>query len=629
MKAISEFFEKDSDNWFSWVPVLFACGIGLYFSLPFEPSKWITLAVIEFLLIVAYFLRFSQRGLCIVVAVAVVFAGFVNIQVKTLYLEKNLPTPSEGVFYLRGQIMSVDTNFRGRPRIVLGKMESFDDEKIKGQYRLTIVSKTIPLVEGHCVELVAEVSPLMKSGLYGGYQPDRKLFFEGINGSGYVMSSVYELPCPQAYGYWKNKVSQWRREVSEMIAKELPAEEAAVVAAIVAGNRNLMTREQVENYRDSGLAHFLSISGLHMSMIAGLMFFFVRLFMALIPSLALKYNSKKVAAILAVFISTVYLVISGMAVPTQRAYIMTFVVLLAILFERRAISMRVLALAALIILIISPQMLVSISFQLSFAAVIALVAFYERWGEKLERFLSGHNGNCIIRILRGILAYLFGIVLADFVASIATLPFAIYHFNRIALYTSLTNLIAGPLIGLMIMPAVLLALLTIPLGLSWWPLQVVAWGIGWINRLTLWVSELPQSTIEIYSFPLWGFLCIVFGGLWLCLWQQKWRYWGCILILFGSLSLFFVEVPDTIAAENGTTVAVKNSHGKLQAFSGGNAWLKEIWITKFASSHAPTDDNLSMPDLKHINFDEQIGVSIYGKKIKSVREYIGFRPWNK
>jgi competence protein ComEC len=157
--------------------------------------------------------------------------------------------------------------------------------------------------------------------------------------------------------------------MTDTISSYLPSEQAAIISAVLAGNRDFMTQEQIENYRDSGLAHFLSISGLHMSMLAGLMFFFVRFFMALIPALSLRYNSKKVAAVLAFVVSTVYLLVSGAEVPTQRAYIMTFMVLLAVIFERQAISMRILAIAALIILIISPQALVNISFQLSFAAV--------------------------------------------------------------------------------------------------------------------------------------------------------------------------------------------------------------------------------------------------------------------
>lgn len=626
---MQDILDKEKSRWFSWGPVLFGAGIGIYFVLPSEPSRWLTLGVIELLLFAAYVFRLRPVLLKGILILAIVIAGFANIQLRALYLEKKLPVPPEGKMYLRGQVLSADTNYRGRPRILLGEMENLNGDRIKGRYRLTLLGRAETPAIGQCVELVAEVSPLMKANLPGGYQPDRKLFFDGINGSGYVLSGVFEIDCPKPFGLFARKINQWRKDVSSMIARQLPPEQAAIVAAIVTGNRDLMTPEQVAAYRDSGLAHFLSISGLHMSMIAGLMFFLVRLIIAMIPALSLRYNSKKAAAVLAMFVSAVYLVISGAAVPTQRAFIMTFVVLLAVLFERQAISMRVLALAALIILVVSPQMLVSISFQLSFAAVTALVAFYERCGKKVEHFLSGEKGTLAGKVCRGIFAYLAGIVIADLVASLATLPFAIYHFNRIAVYTSLANLAAGPIIGLMIMPAVLLSLLTIPLGLSWLPLKIAGIGVGLVNGLTEYVASLPHAAAEVYSFPLWGLLLITFGGLWLCLWQQKWRHWGWLLIAAGGLSLFTVQVPDIIAADGGRAVAVKGADGKLHALSGGNRWMKQNWLEKFASSQQKENENLPRPELPETDFDKDIGIAVYGTQIETVRDYIGRRPWNK
>lgn len=351
--------------------------------------------------------------------------------------------------------------------------------------------------------------------------------------------------------------------------------------------------------------------------------------MALIPALSLRYNSKKVAAVFAFIVSTVYLLVSGAEVPTQRAYIMTFLVLLAVIFERQAISMRILAIAALVILIISPQALVNISFQLSFAAVVALVAFYERFGGKTERFLSGENLSLLSKIMRGVIAYMIGIVLADLIASLATLPYAVYHFNRISLYTSITNFIAGPIIGLIIMPAILVALLTIPLGLAKFPLKVAGLGVEQINKLTEYVSSLPNATIELYSFPLWGILLITFGGLWLCLWQQKWRHLGWIAIFAGTLSITTVQVPDLMVANDGKTIAVKNENGKLQTFKGGNKWIKQNWLSKYASSNIEEIEDKTKIKIPDVDFEQAQGFAVYGNKIKTVRDYIGYRPWNK
>ncbi len=629
LKNIADILENERSRWFCWFPVLFGLGIGIYFSLPSEPSQWFTLAVVELLLVAAFAVRHYPFLLRIVGVMSIITAGFVDVQLQTLYLEKKLPPPASGDVYIRGQIMSHDTNYRGKPRIVLGNMEDLEGTVIQGKYRLTLLQKVSDIKVGKCVELVAEVAPVMKANLVGGYQPDRRLFYDGINGSGYVLSGVFEIDCPRELNWLVRNIDEWRGVITERISSQLPPKEAAIAAAIVTGNRELMTMQQIENYRDSGLAHFLSISGLHISMIAGLMFFAVRLLMACIPQLGLRYNSKKIAALSALAVSTIYLMISGGAVPTQRAYIMMFMVLTAVWFERQAISMRVLAWAAMIILFFSPQMLINISFQLSFAAVIALVAFYEKFGGRLESFLYGKHLNIVMRIGRGVCAYLLGIVIADLVASMATLPFAIYHFNRIALYTSITNLLSGPIIAFWIMPAILLTLLLLPLGMMSVPLWVAGKGIAVINEITTRVAEMPHSVAEICSFPLWGLLLIVGGGLWLCIWQTKWRNAGWIFILCGCLSLMFVRVPDIIAGDGGKAMARRNEWGKIQVFSGGNKWMKQNWLEKFASANAPQQDNLQAPDLKNIDFDEVIGVSIYGDEVYTVRDYIGRRPWNR
>ena len=178
------------------------------------------------------------------------------------------------------------------------------------------------------------------------------------------------------------------------------------------------------------------------------------------------------------------------------------------------------------------------------------------------------------------------------------------------------------------MPAVLLALLTLPLGLSGLAFKISGLGIGWVNALTAWVSSLPSAAVEIYSFPMWGLLLILFGGLWLCLWQMKWRHLGWIFIFIGSFSLLTVKIPNLIVADNGETLAIKNSYGKLQTFSDGNSWMKQNWLAKYASTNAPKDEKLNPLPLPEINFEQDIGAVVIKNKITTIRQSIGYRPWN-
>ena len=609
-------------------PIIMGLGIWTYFAMPFEPSKWWTVAAVEILLLLAYIFRHYPSILRIIFLLFIFVFGFCNIQIKTAYLSEQLPSIKEQKVYLRGEVFSRDTNYNGKPRIVIGNMERLSGSRIKGKYRLTLLHSRYLPQTGNCVELVAEVAPLMKANSVGGYQPDRNLFFEGLNGSGYVLSQVFPIDCAVPNNFWREKIDKIRRSITSKIENTLPKNQASIASAILSGNRELMSKEQADNYRNSGLAHFLSISGLHMSMIAGLMFFFIRLIMATIPKIALRYNSKKVAAFCAIIVSTIYLIISGTAVPTQRAYIMVFIILLAAIFERKAISMRNLALAASFILIISPQMLISISFQLSFAAVTAMIAFYESFSTKIHRFLSADNSGLIGKTFRIIITYLSGVIIADFIASAATLPFVIYHFNKVALYTSLTNLLSGPIIAFIIMPAILLSLLFMPLGMAGFSLKISGFGIGLINGITSWVSSFDGATLWIPSFSPIGMFIIVCGGLILCLQKSKLRHLGWLLIFAGASNLFFIQTPDIIAADNGKTIAIKDHNGKLQLLAGGNHWIKQNWANKYNAvfSNDSFDKHF---DLSSIDFSEAIGINVYNSKILTVRDYIGQRPWNK
>lgn len=381
-----------------WVPVFFAAGIGVYFALPSEPPLWTAAAPFALLPLLWLFRRRPVvRGVVLLLLLAT--AGFADVQLKSFCLSRKAPPAEDGKLYLRGRIDRLDTNYRGRPRIVLGEMYDFEDNPVAGRYRLSMIHRDPGLEVGDCVEMVAAVSPPFPPSLADGYQFDRRLFFDGITGTGYIPSEVLPVKCPDSSPRLADRAAALRRSIVERIYNILPPDEAAVAVAIVAGDQTKISRPLIDAYRNSGLAHFLSISGLHMSMLAGLMFFLVRMVMALIPPLSLRYNSKKVAAVLAIFIGAVYLVISGAAIPAQRAFIMTLVVLLAVLFERQAISVRTLTWAALIVLVVTPEALVGASFQMSFAAVFALVAFYEKYAGRLNRFLSGEEVSLPLKIV--------------------------------------------------------------------------------------------------------------------------------------------------------------------------------------------------------------------------------------
>ena len=657
-----------------WLPVCFGVGIGLYYLLPQEPSKWLTLLMIEGLILAAIILRYHPRVLKVLLVLGLVVGGFGWVQVRSIYLASQMGDVPAHKLYLQGSILKVDHSLKGMLRLTMDNLSGFEGEKIKGRFRITLRQKKGDYRAGQCVEMVATLLPRAKAQLPQGYQFDRKNFYNGLSGSGYAESRAFEVECKKAISHrdkLKIDIDGWRQKIVNRINSVLPPDEASIVAAILAGQQGGISQELIKYYRDSGLSHFLSISGLHMSMIAGLMFFFIRLLIAIYPPLALRYNSKKVAAIFAIIISVVYLLISGAAIPAQRAFIMTFIVLLGVLFNRRAISMYTIAWAAFIVLLITPEALTSASFQMSFAAVVGLIAFYEKNATHLEKWFKKDKSSLIITFVKSMFIYLLGIIIADLVASLAALPFEIYHFNQISLYSLVANLAAGPIIGFIIMPFTLLSLILMPLGLDYYSSQVVGFGVGLVNGITAWVSNIPGALLEVLSMPLWGLVLMVLGGLWLCLWERNWRWLGLIAIVIGASSMIGLSKPDVLINEDGKVIAIRDNENNLVVLpSRGKAFTKQLWLEKTASPALPQNrikllkkiyqgkatapkwldlscdkesclykQRVKIIKNKEIRIDNQKldltnsgGLAVYLERkarIISVRDYIGNRLWNK
>ena len=635
-------WQQDASRRILWLPVLFAMGIAWYFSLKTEPSKWLTLSVIEAFIFAAVLFRRHIRILKVLGCLALIAAGFAVVQIKAIWLDTAVERLPAETFYFKGRITGIDTNYQGRKRFIFDGIEDFNGVFYSGKYRITQRSKTDNAEIGQCVELIGQIKPLAKEVMVGGYQFDRKGYFEGLKGSGFAESRWFVTDCPDKSP--KHDVAAFtgnlRRRIVGHIDSVLPESQAGVALAIIAGEKGAVSEKLYAQYRNSGLAHFLSISGLHMSMLAGLMFFLVRFVLALVPAVALRFDTKKIAAVFAVIISAVYLVISGQAVPAQRAFIMTFVVLLGVLADRRAISMYTIALAAFIVLFFSPEVLVSASFQMSFAAVLGLIAFYEKISRRIQSFFSGGN-----KVVKGVFLYVSGVVVSDFIASLMTLPFAVYHFNMVAVYTTLGNFLAGPVIGLVIMPFVLLSMLLMPFGLDIPFLKIVGLGIEAVNRITSWVSALPNAGYYVPSMPLWGQVLIVAGGLWLMLWQAKWRWFGIAGIIAGLLSITTVQTPDILIGAEAKAVAVKNTGGKLEiAASRGGRFIKDVWKNKYevVGTTAKLQDYPNLKIAKNTvtingrkyNLDEAIGLSVWLRAdgsplVRTIRDDIGRRLWNK
>jgi competence protein ComEC len=361
----------------------------------------------------------------------------------------------------------------------------------------------------------------------------------------------------------------------------LPDARGALAAALMTGERGAIPESVIQAMRDSGLAHLLAISGLHMGLVAGLLFFALRALMALVPALALRQPIKKWAAAVAVCGAFAYLCLVGAPVPTQRAFLMVSIVLLAVILDRSALSLRLVAWAAFAVLLIAPESLLSASFQMSFAAVTALVAGYEALGARGRRAVAEHGPAARLAL------YLGGVALTSVIAIAATAPFAVYHFNRLAWYGLAANLVAVPLTGFWIMPWALLAFALLPFGLEALALTPMGWGLGAVIAVAETIAGLPGAVQPVRALPAAGLLLVVAGGLWLCLWWRPWRLAGPVLILAGLSGAALVTPPDLLASGDGRLLAVRGADGALWLSSVRRArFTAETWLRRAGLAEA-------------------------------------------
>src|SRR6266853_244271 len=342
-----------------------------------------------------------------------------------------------------------------------------------------------------------------------------------------------------------------------------------------------MAEEVKEAFRQSGLSHLLAIAGLHLGLVGGFVFFAVRGGLALIPWVALRYPIKKITAVVTLIVLFCYLMISGAAIPTQRAFIMTGIVFAAILIDRLRLSMRICALAALVVLLLDPASLIGVSFQMSFGAVVALIAVYETWGSRLARLF--HRGG----FGRKVLGYCGAVAVTTVVATVGTEPFAIYHFHHLVLYSPLANVIAVPISAMWTLPWGVIACLLMPFGLEKVALVPMGWGIDVTIVVAQWVAALPGNVWSMPRLPTFGVVLVALGGCWLCLWQGRWRLWGTAGIAAGMATILLTSPPDLILADFGRFLAARAPDGNYLVADTGEKLDRSFLVQETGASLLP------------------------------------------
>lgn len=583
ISGVREEMSKQTGRGFLWLVVAFAAGVALFFSWRFDPhvSFGILFLVVGVTIVVG-----GSRWVSVQFWGAVIIAvglGHTSAQIRTWIVNAPILEEEQGPLQLSARVVQADWRPEGN-RIVIEDFEIpfLTPEKTPKRLRLTLPARHgIPTV-GSRIVVRAVVRPAGSPVVPDGFQFRRFLYFNGIGGTGYSLGQ-WQLSQAKPESGWRDSFRSWveqlRRQVGDRIVDIVSGPDGAVAAALINGEQSAIPQDLQEAYRVSGIAHLLSISGVHMSLLAGIVFFLVRRALAL-TRLAARTDTKKIAACVGLGATGFYLLISGMSIPAVRSFLMVSVVLAAILIDRTDLSLRTLAWAALFLTALYPEAIFGPSFQMSFLAVLSLVALYEQAWLKVK--WRDINGGFLLLRAGGI--YIAALVVTDLVAGGATALFAAYHFNRLPTYSLIANLAAVPITGAWIMPSGLLGLILMPFGLDNIPFEVMGVGVTLIDDIARTVAAWPGAQFHVPPMST-AVMCIAaLGIIFVCLWNGRLRWLGFAPVLISMLQPGLSTPPDLLVDESARVFAVSDQNGGL-VFKPGRAgrFVREVWTDRYGA----------------------------------------------
>jgi competence protein ComEC len=583
--ALAATFEREMERGrgFLWVPVALSVGIVIYYCLPAEPNVWALLALTAAAIGFVWRGRHSVAGFRVALILALVAGGVLAAKLRTDWVSApQLNRKIIGV--VTGWVAAAEETPTGGRRITLrvASIAGVAAGDLPRLARITIRAKAAAsLAVGDAISMTASIGPPNGPVMPGGYDFAFVPYYQGIGATGFAYGNAHADPAlgPAPLGIRMSEpLARLRDLIRVRIEQALPGDYGHIAAALIMGDQRGIADGTQNAMRASGLGHILSISGLHLALVAGAVFWLVRALLALSPALALNYPIKKWAAGTALAAATFYLGISGAEVATVRSWLMLAVMLSAVLLDRRALTLRNVAFAALLILVISPDSLLSISFQMSFAATIALISAHETWVAHRRASLAaeGARERTLVNRAREVVVAL---LVTAFVAGLATAPFGAYYFQRIAPLTVVANIAAEPAVGFVVMPMAMLTLVLMPFGLEVVPLTVMKWGLEWMVAVANVTAAWSDGLGSVPALPVLALVLVTAGFLWLALWRERWRLAGLIPIVVALPIAALAPRADIVVAEDAAAVAVRGGDGHFAILGGKGATFDvENWL---------------------------------------------------
>lgn len=577
-RKIITVIETQYPHQFLWSPVFFAFGIVLYFTLPFEPNTTLLISaavtgLAGFLLLITRYSALCRLcALFMLILIGFSWAGGTAHRMSTPKIDGNYYGP------VWGRVVKIDKSYSDKIRITLDTVTipNLARTKTPERVRISLHDKSAPIKDtkkpmliilpGDYIMATAHLLPPAGPVEPGGFDFSRHAWFLKLGGIGYTRIPV--LKWREADNGMLFHLERWRVQIAHYIQTKIPNQEGQFASAILTGNRMGLNTDTVEALRQTNLSHMLAISGLHMGLVAGFVFALMRIILIALPVSEKYISSKKIAAIIAMLSALLYLYMSGASISTQRAYIMIVVVFVAVLIDRRAISLRSVALAAFIVLIIQPQSLLNPGFQMSFAATTALVVVFS------STLTTKTIHSKSLRLLRGVLS----LTIASIAAGLATAPIAAAHFNQIAQYGLFANLLALPVMSGLVMPGGVIATLLSPIGLDEIGFFIMQIGIAWILLVANEIASWPNAVHLIITPPAPILALLYCGMLIVILWIGKARWMGCVLVIL-ALSLWINTKRSAIlVSEDLKLVGFLGSQGRSLNRKVGNKFTAQAWL---------------------------------------------------
>lgn len=541
-----------------WLVVAFAGGIAAWFVLD-TPWQWVS--VMGSTLLAALAALAVWRGAegrthlrVAVTSVTLVFALGMALVWSRSELVGAEPIARPVVTVLQAKVLErQEQPAEDRVRLVLAYRDAEAGMARKVRVNIPLEAAGEDLAEGAIVGLRARLSPPAPPMVPGGYDFARRAWFDGLAATGSAIGPVTVLELPPDRG----GLTAIQRQLSEHVRSRVGGSEGAIAAAFASGDRGAISANDQEAMRDSGLTHLLSISGVHVSAVIAAGYLLALKLLALWPWLVLRVRIPLVAAAVGAAVGIGYTLLTGAEVPTVRSCIGALLVLGALALGREPLSVRMLATAAFLVLLVWPEALVGPSFQMSFAAVLAIVALHE--SRVVKAFLAPREEGWFVRQGRRFVM----LVVTGLVIEAVLTPVVVFHFHRTGLYGAFANVIGIPLVTLVSMPAIAIGLLLDGAGLgapAWW---VTGHSLRALLALAHWTADQPGAVRLMPQVGAGTFALFVAGGLWLALWHRRARLLGLVPVLAGIASLSVTATPDVLVTGDGRQVGIAGEGNRL------------------------------------------------------------------